>query len=1403
MIKSYLLIITFCSLFFQSFSQWEDLNTGINDDLTGVVFRGDTGLVSGHKGLYYTTTGGLGSASWSPYSIVGNSSDSLIYKRTKFSNCFSSALDSTRVYACGQDTINNQAVIFQLTMGSWSHQLLYVGAIGSHLEDINYSDFSSNYYAVGNNGLCVRFAPSTMGIEESLGITTDLTSVSFEGSSFWIGANGRRIFGTDNNPGLTITTNDLIPSWDVKDVLCLPGGMGFGVGGLAYHIDGMNYENLTYYDFAPLNATSTAMKFNYRFIGTDHGIYRTYLNTTPSQSNPFEWQYSSEGYSINEMWNEDDPMDLYACGTNGTILKTENYDFGGNSKPYVSIEMGSNEGCEDEVTTLYSHMGSADYGIWYVNGELVSTSDHTYSHNYDSAGVYEVNYIGTSTWIGSDTATFMLEITATPFDSINFSIADTIICHSESVDIVLDSSESNVFYTLYGLDGESYGNSQVGNGGPLNYSSDPVSDSGSYYIMASSSVNPNCRAQLLQPIQLAGEWTTADFKVSHINCEPNESIKFFNQCKDAANYSWTFETNASTSTSNLLEPLNSYTSPSTPDSVKLICWSNNGCYDTIYKNGPNIELLPTVIDTSWVNANQSPIEAPYAIDPEIHRMIPVQDGYLISGEYYEETFASRYGDSISYSGAGGFILKYDFRGMLKWSMYTDGVIQNMTEDQNGNIYLTGTAEEIFVDNSNDTIFLPDETNYDLKGFLIKLDSLGEIQWYRRSFNIYPYHVSIGEDNLPVVGASTRDHIPGKVTLDFNHTPMDTMAVSTGVYSDHIIMKFDENGTLLWDVPMTIEGGNISTIRDIELDSDNNIYITGAFEHRVVTYATNSSVGDEISGYVSVYGGHVFLTKLNEAGGLLWQTKSISINDQSAVIGGSAPYDMVIDDNGNCYISGKNECYNSTMTFQFHNTDGTFFNGKGGETFFMKVDSNGICSWMKNGKYTYRGAISRLHLENDKIYALGWIDEMSWYSGTPTITYNNDDSTAIIISMERPNYYIATFDTTGYIHSVFKNSDDDGALPVVGLVTDWAGFFKHSDGSFYTTRNILINNNTTYDEFGHTMTTDDFDSWVIKAKPGNGIDVPPIYLVQVEDSICNGDNYSLPDGTIITPATDLIDTTTLMSVSGMDSIIITDLNIVYPITTYDSVNVCPGSTYIFPDGSSSVITSQTTQTNNYVSSFGCDSIVTTVVDLHPSQYITEHEYVCKDSEYVFPDGTTMVISESTDYISYFTNIEGCDSIIETDVDLFPAINASVTINGGILEASPGGLIYQWLNCDTGFTPIANETSPTYTPSTNGSYAVEVLGGACKDTSSCELIDFTGLGQESLLTFEVSPNPADDEFYIYFNQGEHTIVILDLLGREVMGAKKVKSGDRVDVHALAPGQYFVTTEDGNIGKRIVIK
>ncbi|MDG1332260.1 MAG: hypothetical protein P8P74_08010 [Crocinitomicaceae bacterium] len=99
---------------------------------------------------------------------------------------------------------------------------------------------------------------------------------------------------------------------------------------------------------------------------------------------------------------------------------------------------------------------------------------------------------------------------------------------------------------------------------------------------------------------------------------------------------------------------------------------------------------------------------------------------------------------------------------------------------------------------------------------------------------------------------------------------------------------------------------------------------------------------------------------------------------------------------------------------------------------------------------------------------------------------------------------------------------------------------------------------------------------------------------------------------------------------------------------------------------------------------------------------------------------------------------------------PMPDSSVTQSGTLLTADLGSAMYQWVDCDNNNDPIPGATSQSFTPTTTGSYAVEItIANACgitnTNTSDCFLVDYTGI--EELLNTE-----------------KELVKIIDLTGRE---------------------------------------
>jgi hypothetical protein len=216
-----------------------------------------------------------------------------------------------------------------------------------------------------------------------------------------------------------------------------------------------------------------------------------------------------------------------------------------------------------------------------------------------------------------------------------------------------------------------------------------------------------------------------------------------------------------------------------------------------------------------------------------------------------------------------------------------------------------------------------------------------------------------------------------------------------------------------------------------------------------------------------------------------------------------------------------------------------------------------------------------------------------------------------------------------------------------------GSYTFPDGSVQT------NITTTANHTSHLMSVSGCDSAIVTT-----VTVKPVYNFSESFSICSGTDYTFPDGSMMTGITTATShTSNLTSVYGCDSVIVTTINVNPSYNVIDTVWVCSGSDYTFGDGTTETnITTTVTNTSFLFTVQFCDSIVNTVVMVNPVYNLTETVAVCSGSDYTFPDGTTQAnITTATTYTSNLTTINGCDSSIVTTVNVNPVYNLSETVS----------------------------------------------------------------------------------------------------------------------------------------------
>lgn len=305
------------------------------------------------------------------------------------------------------------------------------------------------------------------------------------------------------------------------------------------------------------------------------------------------------------------------------------------------------------------------------------------------------------------------------------------------------------------------------------------------------------------------------------------------------------------------------------------------------------------------------------------------------------------------------------------------------------------------------------------------------------------------------------------------------------------------------------------------------------------------------------------------------------------------------------------------------------------------------------------------------------------------------------------------------------------------------------------------------------------------------------------SLCSGSDYTFPDGSTETNITSgLVHVSNLISVASCDSLVTTTVNLLPVYNTSENVSVCSGSDYTFPDGSTQTgITSTVVHVSNLSSVLLCDSNITTTVDVKPVYNLDETYGVCFGSDFTFPDGSTQTnITSTSIHVSHFSSVDLCDSIITTTLNI-TEVDTSVAQVGLTLYSGASGADYQWINCE-GNIPVPAATGQSFAPGVSGSYAVIVTKNGCPDTSSCYTIVTLSLQDEDNAGISIFPNPNTGTFWLNTGawNGEMDIRILDLTGK-ILASFKQTGNSVLELNIEQPaGMYLVSVNLGDGRKQV---
>ncbi|MEZ4938075.1 MAG: T9SS type A sorting domain-containing protein [Crocinitomicaceae bacterium] len=379
---------------------------------------------------------------------------------------------------------------------------------------------------------------------------------------------------------------------------------------------------------------------------------------------------------------------------------------------------------------------------------------------------------------------------------------------------------------------------------------------------------------------------------------------------------------------------------------------------------------------------------------------------------------------------------------------------------------------------------------------------------------------------------------------------------------------------------------------------------------------------------------------------------------------------------------------------------------------------------------------------------------------------------------------STFDEEGDVGSYFWLCENGTSFPTIGGNPNYA-YCSVNPGSSLTliTPSIDFGVNTTNPTVSFNYLIDD---GTITASIAGIIGLSNLEVMYKEGvggswnslatyttATANWTNISLP----ITGATNLNDiyigfkvTTVTPGVGLPGGLVVLDDIIVTGESacsnTTNTLNVPACDSYTVPSGDEMYTASQTNIKDTIPNVAGCDSLLT--INLTMGFSNTGSDMVSACDSLVWIDGNTYY-TDNNSATHILTNQDGCDSVVTLNLTV-TTLDLNVSVNDPVLTADQSGAAYVWMNCADSI-PISGANNQSFTPSSNGDYAVEITLNGCKDTSTCNTIATVSLDENGLSDLSIFPNPTSGNISIDFGTWNTSkVTIFSASGQEVFSMEQ---------------------------------
>jgi hypothetical protein len=609
--------------------------------------------------------------------------------------------------------------------------------------------------------------------------------------------------------------------------------------------------------------------------------------------------------------------------------------------------------------------------------------------------------------------------------------ANSIVCKSGPVSLILQNTEAGVSYTLLDSLGNSYG-SATGNGGTTVLNTLAVSVSGNYSIKAVN-LATGVAATFTHTVFLLVEHPHSAFGMDKINAVAGEVVEYFSRSSGAVSYQWSFGGSASVSGSALAVVPGVVYGSEGQKTLELISITANGCADTVNGNAVFVYSPANPSPNCYVSTTDAADSLSLLPNQTWSDLSPAPGGGIMLCETGNQTAVNgRAGASAGVPSGSSVYANYSANGVLRFMDYvTQGAITSSATDAAGNIYLTGyfnsSAYFHFGNGDSMQIYVTDLERDDLwskvNGFVMKLDPSGNYLWHTILYD--PTRVYSGYSVQGGLGAKIRVFggrvmVIGSFLAALNYvrngvqTPMYALT-NTGYPQDmqnEFILDIDTSGAFHWSAYMHFAAVNwMYSLADVGMDANGNTYFGGNFEGSMQLHDASSSqltLGGEVAT------SHGYVIKLDPTGHKLWSARvDNAFNYRDVAIN-----DVVVDPAGSSYFIGNTLLADTSQYFTVTNSDSSVVKAKLAGWFVGRLNSSGVLQWIQ-GTLTGPGATSyALALRDTSVYALGSYVNFAFTDYPVTVT--SAGGGVARFKTTGSELFLARFNTNGVLQRVNRS-----------------------------------------------------------------------------------------------------------------------------------------------------------------------------------------------------------------------------------------------------------------------------------------------------------------------------------------------------------------------------------------------